>query len=361
MIRFNCACGNPLQAPVEDIGKLVDCTKCSRCLLVPAEGTTTEAVVQDQIRPESAKPDPWQTDNRELDDPWQTDNRELDDQPPVSGNTGTSGKARVSLILGILSLFFNVLTALPAILLGIQALEKIAKSHGRMRGRGLALAGIVTAGIGTLLSCVVVGFLPYAMRDSASNKLSQNHLKQMALAMHSVNDATGAFPPQGSGDQLNGGSRGQKPLLSWRVAILPYIEESSLFWQFKLDEPWDGPNNIKLLPMMPKIYRIPTDNNTPPDHTHYQVFVGNGAAFEKDRETKLTDFANGGAGTILIVEAAQAVPWTKPEDIPFNPNEPISPLLSKHFRGANAVMANGSIRFFPRETPDSTLETAIKR
>ncbi len=127
MIHFRCACGHQFLAPEGDIGKLVECPNCRRCLLVPAEGTKREDAVQDSIRPDLAESE----ERGALP-------RELGDQAPVSGLTGTSGKAKASLVLGILSLFLNVLTALPAILFAIQALGNISGSRGRIRGRGLA-------------------------------------------------------------------------------------------------------------------------------------------------------------------------------------------------------------------------------
>src|SRR5439155_26207053 len=78
------------------------------------------------------------------------------------------------------------------------------------------------------------------IRDAADRLNSSNNLKQIALGIHNFND---------SANELPGNSYGQdgKPLLSWRVHILPYVEEDLLYQQFKLNEPWDSPNNIRLL------------------------------------------------------------------------------------------------------------------
>jgi len=289
--------------------------------------------------------------------------RNVDNKQPGSApsniNADINGKAKASLVFGILSLFCSVLTGLPAILLSIFALLSSNKSFNKKLAERFAIAVIVSACIGMTVNAIVLLEVLKEKRNQAAPLLSQNHLKQMALAMHMYHDAYGNLPPPESGNRFQPLTPGQKPLLSWRVAILPFIEESYLFSQFNLEEPWDSPNNIKLLPLMPKIYRLPTDDKTPPDHTHYQVFVGNGALFATNHLIKLEDIHE--AKPILIVEAAQAVPWTKPDDIPFDPNEPIAPLLSKFFRGANAALADGSIRFFPLDTPESTLKTAINR
>jgi hypothetical protein len=200
------------------------------------------------------------------------------------------------------------------------------------------------------------------IQEAANRRQSQNNLKQMALAMLNYNDTYQRLPSVGVGDP-NKPLAAQKPLLSWRVALLPFMEEIPLYQQFKLDEPWDSPNNIKLLGQMPKVYKLPGDDKTPPDRTHYQVFAGNGAAFEKTRGLRIPhDFPDGLSNTILVVEAAQAVPWTKPDDIPFNPGKPIAPLLSTYFRsGCNVVLADGAVRVLPASVPESTLKAAITR
>src|SRR5262245_59728137 len=82
----------------------------------------------------------------------------------------------------------------------------------------------------------------------AHRRTSQNNLKMVRLAMHNFHDAMGRFPA------ATAYAKNGKPLLSWRVAILPYIEEDALYRQFKLDEPWDSPHNKKLIAKMPKIY-----------------------------------------------------------------------------------------------------------
>jgi hypothetical protein len=152
------------------------------------------------------------------------------------------------------------------------------------------------------------------------------------------------------------------PLLSWRVLILPYIEEEQLFKEFKLDEPWDSPNNIRLLERMPRIYAPPRGKRSlvPPHHTVCQVFVGPGTAFEGPGGIPWKDFPDGQSNTFLIVEAGDPVPWTKPADIRYDPGQPVvlRGLFSDMFR---AGMCDGSSRRVPYTTSEAQLRAAITR
>src|SRR5919201_819842 len=86
------------------------------------------------------------------------------------------------------------------------------------------------------------------------------------------------------------GEYGQ-PLYSWRVLILPYIEQDELYKEFKLDEPWDSPHNLRLLPRMPATYAPPRGkaSKVPPHHTVCHVFVGQGTAFEGRQGLRLAE------------------------------------------------------------------------
>src|SRR5204863_5336030 len=106
---------------------------------------------------------------------------------------------------------------------------------------------------------------------------SQNQLKQLVLAMHNYNDAYRGLPAHAIYSK-----DGKTPLLSWRVAILPFIEADHLYKQFKLDEPWDSGHNKALIPQMPKVYLDPlAPKATDPGKTHLQIFVGGGAPWER--------------------------------------------------------------------------------
>jgi hypothetical protein len=351
MIRFTCECGKQLQAREENAGQQAICPGCGRRQIIPATGA-------DAIQPAEAAPPATGTEQIQRRRPTLA-------APPedasYSPDVGTSGKAITSLILGILSVLCNILTAVPAILVGLFALRDIGRSRDRLAGRGLAIAGIVSACVGTGLSCVLM--LPLLLlpavqkvREAAARVQSQNNLKQLSLAMHNYNSMYGRLPAAAICDP-NG-----KPLLSWRVALLPYLGEQNLYSQFKLDEPWDSPNNIRLLDRMPRVYQMPSDPNAVTHDTFYQVFVGNGAAFEKTRGLSIPqDFPDGTMNVILIVEAGQAVPWTKPDDLPFDPNRPLPP-LGNHFSGGfNAAGADGSVHFIPKSTPEPTLRQLITR
>ncbi len=201
------------------------------------------------------------------------------------------------------------------------------------------------------VSGVLVGLLLPAVqsaREAARRAQCSNNLKQMALAMHNYVSATNAFPKPALTDKDG------KPLLSWRVAILPYIEQQGLYNRFKLDEPWDSPHNKELIKEMPPVFVCPSRANVEPGTTTYRVFVGAGALFEKGQDTGIQQITDGTSNTLMIAESTDAVPWTKPDaELPFDPAQldpDAKPSLfgagSMHPGGFNASMADGSVRFF---------------
>ena len=243
---------------------------------------------------------------------------------------GTSGKAIASLVLGLLSIVGMCLTGIPGLILGIMGLNDVGKSAGRLGGKGLAIAGIVlsTIGIFWTVGLVLIGMLLPAVqqvRTAARTVTSQNNVRQQVLAMLNYESSNRNFPLQDN----NG--------LSWRVHILPYIGENDLFDQFNLAEPWDSPNNIALLPLMPLVYDCPSVS-VQPGFTVYQVpytDVNSGsnpevkALFDNSGvAVKRGDIIDGSSNTIAIVEvdAAAAVEWTKPADWEYDPNDPMHDL-----------------------------------
>ncbi len=177
-------------------------------------------------------------------------------------------------------------------------------------------------------------------REVARRSQSENNLKMLALAMHNYHDVYGHFPPQAITDK-NG-----KPFLSWRVALLPFLECRSFYDQFHLDEPWDSPHNSVFIKQMPEVFRNPSAPRVP-GITHYLGIVGKGAFFEEGKTRKLADILDGTSKTIMFVEVDpdRGVIWTKPEDLPFNPDNPLDGLGHAHPGGFNAAFADGSVYF----------------
>jgi hypothetical protein len=223
-----------------------------------------------------------------------------------------------------------------------------------MKRRTWIIAGIVVvlAGMGFGVSVAVE-----RVRESAARSMC--NLGQLGVAFHAYADThEGKLPPAAVCDP-NG-----KPLLSWRVLLLPYLEEQARFEKFKLDEPWDSPHNLKLLDRMPTTYKAPWTKNidVPSDHTVLHVFVGPGAAFEWNRGLSLKDdFPDGIENTLLYVEAGPPVPWTKPEELPFDGPAPAR--LRGLFRdGSRAMAVNGSgYLFILHDYDEARLRASITR
>jgi uncharacterized protein (TIGR03067 family) len=189
----------------------------------------------------------------------------------------------------------------------------------------------------------------------ASRAQSQNNLKQLAIAMHMYHDVHKALPNAA----IYGKDR--KPLLSWRVAILPYIEQAELYKEFKMDEPWDSPHNKKLLEKIPPVYAPLSGDAKQPYFTYYQVFTGPGTVFEGEMKIRFSQIPDGTSNTILIVEAGEAVPWTKPQDLPYDPQKDLPKLGGLFADGFNIAVCDGSVRWVTRRFNRALFRLAITR
>src|SRR4051794_45297 len=138
---------------------------------------------------------------------------------------------------------------------------------------------------------------------------SANHLKQLALAFHNYESVNGKMAT----NQL---TKDGKPGLSWRVQVLPYVEQDDLYRQFKLDEPWDSENNKKLIEKIPAIF-VPVRGRAEKGYTFYQTFTGK-HGWMKAGATLPGTFLDGTSNTFLVGEAAKSVIWTRPDDLEFD-------------------------------------------
>ncbi len=210
---------------------------------------------------------------------------------------------------------------------GIQAIE-------RSTIPGLTSVGTTGVMIGMLLPAV------QQVRAAARRATAMNNLRQLQFSILNYESAHGRFPRAHSADD------GGKPLLSWRVHVLPYLEEKALYEKFHLDEPWDSPHNIKLLDQMPESFQNPSNIHVS-GKTTFLAVTGEHGAFPNTEGLALGDIADGVSNTISIVDVnpKHAVNWTQPAD--FDPADHKS-LLGPHrdnTLGTNVlvVLLDGSV------------------
>jgi hypothetical protein len=167
---------------------------------------------------------------------------------------------------------------------------------------------------------------------------SVNNLKQIGIALHAYHDAYGFLPN-------NTGVAGQagKPAASWRVHLLPFLEEEALYKQYNFDEAWDSEANKKLIEKLPKIYAPIRVKTKEKGLTFYRGFDGPDTAFEAGKKLRMVGFADGLSNTVGVVEAGEPVVWTKPEDIKFDAKKGL-PELGGLFNGDfHVVLMDGSV------------------
>lgn len=224
-----------------------------------------------------------------------------------------------------------------------------------MPGSELLLLGTVGAGGTVFADQAGVDIAGLIMPSIAGRADRINAMKQIGLAMHNYHDTFNKFPAQAIVDE-NG-----TPLLSWRVAILPYIEQSDLYQQFHLDEPWDSEHNLALLEKMPVIYRT-TASSEQPFHTNFQVLSTEDGIFSPGGEgARIASITDGTSNTFMVVEAPneQAIEWTRPDDI-----TPDMDLWTQFFGSRDSfivVTADGAVHTVSSDTTSEELQAFISK
>lgn len=244
---------------------------------------------------------------------------------------------------------FGVAGILPATV--VAAFWTVAYTRGSRRTGFLK-----TAALFSVCCCCGVGLLLPASRGVPSvprRMMCSNNLKQIAFALRCYHDIYREFPPAHM-DDANG-----KPMHSWRVLILPFLEQGALYAKYRFDEPWDGPNNRQLLEPPPPLYACPAQVDSP--YTDYVAVVGPDTAWPGATSRKLADIADPQDKTLLIVESAvPQILWMEPRDLTFD--EAVNFLsgtteIARHdahwysgyfeeqFYGRMVAMADGSVQF----------------
>jgi hypothetical protein len=213
-------------------------------------------------------------------------------------------------------------------------------------------AEAVTAGL-------VAARLAFKDTHFGARVTSQNNLKGIALAMVDYHGRHTWLPPAAISDKTG------MPLLSWRVALLPSLGHDKLYREFHLDEAWDSDHNKGLWKRMPDVYAPQMKPASwKPGMTYYKVFAGEQTLFPPGKKRKLSDIKGKLSSAILVVEAAEPTIWTRPGDLPYDPEQPL-PLLGGILPGDfpgdfQAVFADSSTaRFLPNKTSAETLRAMI--
>jgi hypothetical protein len=196
-------------------------------------------------------------------------------------------------------------------------------------------------------------------REASRRVQCTNNLKQIGLAMHNYLSTHGTFPAA-----FVAGKDG-KPLLSWRVMILPFVEQEELYKQFHLDEPWDGPHNKALIARMPGVFACPSGSKAlaAEGKTSYLTPRGPATVISGAVGIKIKDITDGSSNTILVVDASDdlAVTWTRPDDWSTAPEFTIQGLFGHHPNGTPFGMCDGSVRFFKQTISPKLLQALTTR
>ncbi len=215
-----------------------------------------------------------------------------------------------------------------------------------------------------LLVCGGGGFALYSYVGSIREKVSSNNLKQAGLAIHNYHDTNGMLP-------ANTYAPDGTPLLSWRVHILPYLEYDNLYRQFHLNEPWDSPHNRPLLDRLPLVYATAGQRSGRAvfgNKTFYRAFASPGAIMEPpaaraNRDRNGMTFASvtdGLSNTVFVVEAGEAVEWSKPDDLTWDAGQPMPTFGADRGGGTFlALIGDGSVKPVRKTITPEQLKAAI--
>lgn len=220
------------------------------------------------------------------------------------------------------------------------------------------------------VTCLCAGF-SYALvpsmghpREAVFRTQCKNHLKQIGLALHNYHDVFNSFPAAGEFTP----AEDEDQVWTWRVAILPWLDQPSLFNEFRRDEPWNSPYNSALQPKNPETYRCPSHQRDR-KFTAYAMLRGPGTIGGDGRSVvKIKEITDGISNTAFIVEACgRDLIWTEPKDVAATresrgvnlpgtqPGHSRAMLSSRHALGAHVLLGDGSVRFINEKTDPEML------
>lgn len=192
-------------------------------------------------------------------------------------------------------------------------------------------------------------------RAAARRTQSANNMKQLGLAMHNYHAVHKKFP-----STVMTAEDG-KTKYSWRVALLPYLDQKPLFDAYDFTNPWDSENNLKILKRMPNVFRHPNEGAGVTTSSYYALSGENTGLGNGDKAIGLRDIIDGSSNTALVFDAKRAVPWTKPEDIKYSTDDDVPALGGYEPGGFNVLLADGSVRFVAQSVDEKTLRAIISR
>lgn len=198
-----------------------------------------------------------------------------------------------------------------------------------------AIVGLIVALAALLIPAV------QRSREAASRTMCSNNYKQVGIALIRFHDTNGALPAASISSPGPAGA-------SWRVAILPYLEQNNLYEQFAINEPVSSQTNLRAASIMPKVYECPSGSLAAPGTTYHQALVGRNSALAASKGTRFATFLKGVSGTILTSESKTSAAWASSGDLSFGSDAAsLLPNLGgyPHAYGFHALFGDGSVRF----------------
>jgi thiol-disulfide isomerase/thioredoxin len=214
----------------------------------------------------------------------------------------------------------------------------------RLRGTGISPQGLA------LLRRDVPGL--EVVRKDVSPGLE--NLRAIGIALHKYHADHGCFPPA-----VLTGPDGRTPY-SWRVALLPYLGQRTLYEQYRRNEPWDSETNRGVLHQMPDVYRAPAEM-TAKDDASYLAVTGPTTMFIGKEGVSIAEVSDRAGMTLMVVETRRSIPWTKPVDILYDARGPLPKIGGFHEEGFNALVATGDALFIAPPRKEEFLRSMLSK
>jgi prepilin-type processing-associated H-X9-DG protein len=227
------------------------------------------------------------------------------------------------------------------------------------------IVAVVAGGLLLFVPCLIAVFSGRLMlpaigqaREAARRAQCRNNLKQIGLALHNYHDTYRSFPPAYLADEQG------RPMHSWRVLLLPFLGQQSLYNQYDFSQPWDSPANQWVAGAMPPVFACPSEPNTGTDATNVAAVFGPNCIFAGTEPVKIRDITDGTSNTLMVGEVTGgSIPWTKPQDVDITQNPTLNSggFASHHSGGVHFLLADGSVRFMSDNINPQTLQILFIR